>query len=237
MAQCGDTLSIIGNKIYSTDINGNCREVRIQGGGGGGGGSRGATGAAGATGPAGGATGPTGSSGVTGSAGSTGATGNTGSTGAGSTGPTGATGSIGSTGATGSTGSEGPIGPTGDPGTTVESGVYTPTLTNGSNVDASTAYQCQFLRVGDVVTVSGRVDIDATSTPLPTEVVMSLPIASNVVNPEECAGTAYYQANSGITNTGGIVYANSGQAALRFIANNTSNNSWFFTFTYLIIPF
>src|SRR5439155_66361 len=42
------------------------------------------------------------------------------------------------------------------------SGTYTPTLTNSVNVAASTAYTCQYLRVGSVVTVSGQMDIDPT---------------------------------------------------------------------------
>src|SRR5688500_4743620 len=34
------------------------------------------------------------------------------------------------------------------------SGTYTPTLTNTTNLDGSTAYECQYLRVGNTVTVS-----------------------------------------------------------------------------------
>src|SRR3990167_10996405 len=55
---------------------------------------------------------------------------------------------------------------------------YTPTLTNVFNVAASTAYACQYMRVGNVVTVSGQVDIDPTAASTYTELDISLPIAS-----------------------------------------------------------
>jgi hypothetical protein len=45
----------------------------------------------------------------------------------------------------------------------VVSGSYTPTLVNVANLDASTAYSCQYVRVGSVVIVSGQVDVDPTA--------------------------------------------------------------------------
>src|SRR5687767_7463770 len=45
----------------------------------------------------------------------------------------------------------------------IEQGSYTPTLFNTTNVAASTAYECGWLRVGNRVTVYGLVDIDVTS--------------------------------------------------------------------------
>src|SRR5438552_1367658 len=38
-----------------------------------------------------------------------------------------------------------------------QSGSYTPRLTNVANLSASTAYTCQWMRVGNTVTVSGKV--------------------------------------------------------------------------------
>ena len=71
-----------------------------------------------------------------------------------------------------------------------DSGTYTPTYTHVANVDATTAYSCQYLRVGDEVTVSGRVDIDPTTAAgTQVQIGVSLPIASNFANSNECGGT------------------------------------------------
>ena len=66
-------------------------------------------------------------------------------------------------------------------------GSYTPTLTGVTNVAASTAYACQWMRVRDVVTVSGKVDVDPTVVGS-TKLGISLPIASNLSAAEQCAG-------------------------------------------------
>jgi hypothetical protein len=56
----------------------------------------------------------------------------------------------------------------------VHSGTYTPTLTNITNVDASTAFQLQYMRVGASVTVSGLVNIDPSASGA-IDLRMSLP--------------------------------------------------------------
>lgn len=131
-------------------------------------GPTGPTGPQGSTGPTGptgigvtGPTGPTGSIGGTGGTGGTGATGPTGPTGGtgsrGSTGPTGPTGPTGVIGGTGATGETGPTGPG-----SVANGVYTPTLTDvtsGTALSFLSAFQCQWMQIGDVVHVSGRLGV------------------------------------------------------------------------------
>ncbi|HRB54331.1 MAG TPA: hypothetical protein PLD87_11705 [Bacteroidia bacterium] len=69
------------------------------------------------------------------------------------------------------------------------SGTYTPTLTNGTNVSSSTAYTCQYMRVGNVVTVSGRIDVTMTASNTATEISVSLPIVSNFSGTENLGGT------------------------------------------------
>jgi len=120
-------------------------------------------------------------------------------------------------------------------GPLVASGTYTPTITNVTNVSASTAYQCQYLRVGNTVTVSGKIDIDPTATGA-GELGISLPIASGVPNDYNAGGSA----NSGTSNNlHGAIRADTtnDRAALIFNLDataSTANSSWFFTFTYLI---
>src|SRR6185436_6011021 len=81
--------------------------------------------------------------------------------------------------------------PTGATNQYIASGTYTPTLTGVTNVAASTAYTCQWMRVGNVVTVSGQVDIDATlAASTATELGISLPIASSLTADEQVGGDA-----------------------------------------------
>lgn len=116
------------------------------------------------------------------------------------------------------------------------SGTYTPTLTNVSNIDANTPYACQYLRVGDVVTVSGRAAIDVTSAAANTVLGISLPIASNFSAAEQCAGTA--NANGAVSMSAGILGdATNDRAQIQYIAtSNTGNNDFYFTFTYRVLP-
>lgn len=121
------------------------------------------------------------------------------------------------------------------PQTIVASGTYTPTLTAVANISASTAYQCQYMRVGNVVTVSGKVDIDPTSgSNTLTQLGISLPIASGVPNDFECGGVGHSSASHEL---GGAIRADTvnDRAELIFTTQTViTNQSWFFTFTYLI---
>jgi hypothetical protein len=112
------------------------------------------------------------------------------------------------------------------------SGTYTPTLTGVANVDASTAYVCQYLRIGSVVTVSGQLDIDPTTSAVATELGISLPIASDFTSTNQCGGTASALA---ITQAGGILAdVTNNRAELRFLAATNSARAMHFTFAYLI---
>lgn len=116
----------------------------------------------------------------------------------------------------------------------VASGKYTPTLTNATNVAASTAAECQYMRVGNVVTVAGSVDIDPTSsTPTTTLMGMSLPVASNFASNGQCGGVAFEIGSGQVAQ----IRANttSDYAEFVFSAVSTANRTWSFTFTYLVI--
>ncbi len=118
-------------------------------------------------------------------------------------------------------------------GKVIDSGTYTPTLTNGTNVAASTSYQAQYLRVGNQVTISGKIAIDPTSTGA-TEIGISLPIASNFANDYECAGVVNFIAIAG--ESGGILGdSTNNRASLQYIAIDTGNKVASYTFTYTII--
>ena len=117
----------------------------------------------------------------------------------------------------------------------IASGTYTPTLTNVTNVSASTAYVCQWIRVGNVVTVSGQVDIDITTTLLASELGMSLPIASDLASNTQCSGVATddTEQTSTIRVRGD---ATNNRAQFSWTGQvGTDNLAYSFTFTYLII--
>jgi len=114
-----------------------------------------------------------------------------------------------------------------------EFGIYTPTLTNTTNVDSSTAYSCQYLRNGKSVTVSGRVDVDLAAT-VATELEISLPITSAFANANECAGTAFCPTVAGY---GAAILANvaNGTASMQWVANDAGSRPIYFQFTYRIL--
>lgn len=112
-------------------------------------------------------------------------------------------------------------------------GGYTPTLTNVTNVDASTAFALQYLRVGNTVTVSGKIEVDPTAAAA-TSVGISLPIASNFGAAEDCGGIGAAHAIAG--QSGGI-YADAAnnRAELTYVAANTGNAAMWIHFTYQVI--
>lgn len=117
--------------------------------------------------------------------------------------------------------------------TSLTSGTYSPTLYNTTNVAASTAYAAQYMRVGNVVTVSGLVDIDATAATA-TVLGMSLPIASNLSSSLQCRGVAACVDAS--ENAAAIVGdAANDRALIQYTAASVANVGWSFMFTYLVV--
>lgn len=115
----------------------------------------------------------------------------------------------------------------------ISAGVYTPTLTNVANLDASTSYQAQYSRIGNTVTVSGKVDVDPTAN-VSTQLGISLPIASNLANAQNCAGTAFSPtiAGQGAAILGDTV---NDRAQMEWIAVDTTNQSMYYTFSYVVV--
>lgn len=112
-------------------------------------------------------------------------------------------------------------------------GTYTPTLTNVADLDASTAYVCQYMRVGNVVTVSGKVDVDPTAGATETRLGLSLPIASNFTANQQLAGIGHSLADDETA----AIYADTtnDRAELYFTSVGTASHEMFFTFTYQVI--
>lgn len=119
---------------------------------------------------------------------------------------------------------------------TIASGTYTPTLTGVTNVTSTTAYVCQYMRVGNVVTVSGKIEVTPTVNNAQTTIGVSLPIASNFANSQECGGAAHSVANT-VLGHGAAIYADAtnDRAEMDYFETHGASDTFSFSFTYQII--
>ncbi len=114
------------------------------------------------------------------------------------------------------------------------SGVWTPTLTNVANLDAITAYEGQYLRLGTTVVCSGRVDADPTAPATLTQIGISLPVASDFGAAEDCSGVAF---SSAIAAQGAAIRADAAnnRAEMAWISGDVTNQPMYYTFTYQVL--
>lgn len=114
-----------------------------------------------------------------------------------------------------------------------DSGTYTPTLTNTTNISASTARLATWMRVGNTVTVSGQLDIDPTAT-WAVLLWISIPIASAFTTAYQLWGT---WSSIAIANESyGIeADATNDRASMKNIAVSTANHTVCYSFSYQII--
>lgn len=112
----------------------------------------------------------------------------------------------------------------------LDSGTYTPALTNVANLAGNTPLQCQFLRVGSVVTVSGEVGLNVSGAGN-TQLGISLPVASNFSALFHCGGVA-----SSVTESATIqADSTNDRAEMRYTAVSVGLQTFWFSFTYLVI--
>lgn len=118
-------------------------------------------------------------------------------------------------------------------------GLYTPTLTNTTNVSSSTAPSCAWSRNGDMVTVCGSVRITPTSAAgTETLLGMSLPVATDFSGSNECGGAGAPNSVTGaMFNEAWGIYASSANDTAVFIAAAQTNtdHSIAFSFTYRVM--
>ena len=117
---------------------------------------------------------------------------------------------------------------------TIDSGVYTPTLTNTTNIASSTAQACQYTQIYSTVTVSGAVVVEATTAGA-CNLKMTLPVPSNFTSVQQAAGVMA-STTSGQNRTGAIVADVTGnQFEFIFIPGSTASTTYSFTVTYQIV--
>ena len=84
---------------------------------------------------------------------------------------------------------------------TLASGTYIPTAANNTNTDAITPRVAQYLRVGNTVTISGSVSVDATNSGSASNATFTLTLPtgleSNFADFWDCAGYASSAQNTG----------------------------------------
>lgn len=120
---------------------------------------------------------------------------------------------------------------------TLASGSYTPTVTTVANLSAASASSAQYMRVGNVVTVSGSLSLTITSSATTTTFRFTLPIASNITIASDVAGVC------SVTTTAisdGSVFPLSGDttndaASASFLPSFSGATTWYYTFTYEVI--
>jgi hypothetical protein len=114
------------------------------------------------------------------------------------------------------------------------SSTYTPSVGDSANISAMTAYACQYTRVGNVVTVSGRVDIDPVAAATYTSFWINFPVASNLASGFQCAGTCS-PATASAGNFGVFGDATNDRAQVDGVTASTSNQALYFIFSYQVI--
>jgi succinyl-CoA synthetase beta subunit len=117
---------------------------------------------------------------------------------------------------------------------TLDAGTYSPSTTNVLNVSASLVGNAQYMRVGEVVTVSGSITIDAVATGV-AQVRIPLPIPSDLASSGQLAGVVVSLSSSVVQV--GSVYADTvnNEAFFYVVATQVSSVGHTFTFTYVII--
>lgn len=114
------------------------------------------------------------------------------------------------------------------------SGTFTPTVTVGTNVSAVSAFTCWYIRVGNIVYVGGRVDVDPITAGLGSSFRMSLPIASNFTNFQQAGGTG----SSPIANYFWTCYSLTAtdDVSCEFTApTNVASNATYFQYSYQVL--
>lgn len=114
------------------------------------------------------------------------------------------------------------------------SGTYSPTLNNTANIAAVTLTgPSNYMRVGNIVTVSGMANVDPTASGASTAFDISLPVASNIGSFDDATGTA----SCGGIQQSGFVIGNAATDCARvvFLSTTAAAQDMCWTFTYEVI--
>jgi len=117
----------------------------------------------------------------------------------------------------------------------IASGTYTPSLTGLANVASSVMAVCQYMRVGNVVTVSGRINVTPTAPATISNFLLALPIASTIANTSNLGGSGTFDTNTVINAVSIMGNIGNNKAYFQFISSGTTSTPLAFSFTYVIL--
>jgi hypothetical protein len=121
--------------------------------------------------------------------------------------------------------------------TTSLSGTYTPTAQDFTNITSATVYTAQYMRVGNVVTVSGKIEPVTTTAATLSYFTLSLPTTLPNFNAEEQAAGSGMIKNNVTNDLNAVIYAGVGSAYVQFQfipITLGGARTIFYQFTYLI---
>jgi hypothetical protein len=119
----------------------------------------------------------------------------------------------------------------------IKSGTYTPTAGDFTNISSATVYTAQYTRVGNVVTVSGKVEPVTTTASTLSYFTLSLPTTMPNFNAEEQAAGSGMIKNNVTNDVNAVVYAGVGSTKVQFQFTPlvlAGSRPIFYQFTYLI---
>jgi hypothetical protein len=114
----------------------------------------------------------------------------------------------------------------------LNSGTYVPSLVNVDNIAETQAFACQYMRIGNTVTVSGKIQMKCKSAGS-FKVGISLPVPSDFTAEEDCAGVGSTVA---VNEPAQWILANveKDRVSLRGSSMDAQSHVHYFTFTYTI---
>ncbi len=120
----------------------------------------------------------------------------------------------------------------------VESGTYTPGTTNNINVTTSVGAVCQYKRNGNVVTVSGSVNVTVIANNTDTAMEIDLPIASDFGSSTQAGGSGVFYGSGEYVPVLVLADNSTNKVRFQFVPDTGSagnNRTISFNFTYLIV--
>ena len=118
----------------------------------------------------------------------------------------------------------------------IESGTYTPTITDSLNVDATVLYGAHYTRINNIVTVSIMITVDFSAGGSLSIIGLTIPIASDFTNENDVVGSAISGLEENGSNRAGRCVADIGdnKVYLRITHSGSSNYYVAINFTYEI---
>lgn len=113
----------------------------------------------------------------------------------------------------------------------VKGATYTPTITGVANVSSSTASVCQYIRIGNVVTVYGKASISTTTTGN-TTFDISLPISSALSLDSDANGVCTIEVAEANMTLAPKINANTLEDRMRVIFELSSSGTYTLSFTF-----